>query len=143
MFLTFLNLLWQFYERTRHSGDVMVYNLKESQESDNNNKKQHDLELISKLFLSILLTFSSSGIKTFCVGMKKPGTSRPLKVILNNAEDVSSIVNNFYTVSMPTQDPLFSLVKLSRDSTPWEAKSTGPEPWTERAQTSWRERTYN
>ncbi|KAG8267414.1 pre-mRNA-splicing factor cwc22 [Homalodisca vitripennis] len=112
--------LAEFHDRTRRSKNIMVYNLKESKDSDVSRKRQHDLELVNKLFISILPTTSFKDIKTFRVGQKQPGKVRPLKVILDNAADVPVIIGKFRADSVTLVDPCFASVKLSRDRTPRE-----------------------
>lgn len=97
----------------------MVYNLKESNDTDINRKKNFHMD---RLFLSVIPTYSITGVKALHVGHKQMGKSRHFKVILNNVVDVSSIVNKFNTDSAALVDPLFAPDKQSRDRTPHEIK---------------------
>lgn len=107
-------------ERTRRSKNVMVFNLTESSDRDANNRKRHDLDLINKLFSPLLPTLMINKTKAFRVGKKSPGKFRPLKVVLENASDVSTVISSFSTESAAMVDPSFSSVKVSRDKTPRE-----------------------
>ncbi|KAG8285438.1 hypothetical protein J6590_080337 [Homalodisca vitripennis] len=107
----------EFHDRTRRSMNIMVYNLKGSEETDVNKNIQHDL--LNKLFPAINPNVTLTGIKAYRVGQKQQNKSRPLKVILTNAADVVALIGKFKTDSV---DPLFSSVKLSIDRTPREIK---------------------
>ncbi|XP_039300659.1 uncharacterized protein LOC120355956 [Nilaparvata lugens] len=110
--------LAELHERTRRSSNVMVFNLEESPSADVAVRKQHDMDFISKLFSPFLPSFSPVGARSLRVGKKKQGYTRPLKVILGNPADASTVISKF---NAELCDPLLSKVRLSRDRTPFEA----------------------
>lgn len=113
-------LIGEVNERTRRAYNIMIYNLVESTDNAADNRKQHDLALVTKLFKSIDQDFNLNGIKSFRVGTKKPGKYRALKVILNSPPDVRLILSKFSSESAAKLDQRFSNIKMSRDRTPRE-----------------------
>lgn len=85
-------------------------------------RMRYDIDLVNKLFVSLLPSFEPEGIKTFRVGKQQSGKARPLKVILKNQSHVAICMNNFYAVSAARVDHSFSSIQVSRDRTPRECK---------------------
>lgn len=107
-------------DRSRRSKNVMLFNLPESSDKNVDIRKQHDLNLLLKLFNVFLPTFDVKNLKAVRAGKKSPSKMRPLKAILDCESNVVSFLSSFSSEAAGGIDPSFSTVRASRDRTPRE-----------------------
>lgn len=117
------SIIAELRERNYRAKNVMLYNLAESNSSNEESKRQHDLDLVKKLLQNIQPNIKLDKIKTIRVGKNRPNKPRPLKLVLESDSDAIDVLREFSAEAVALIDQRFSSLRISRDRTPEEISS--------------------
>lgn len=103
-------IMGELQDRERRSKNIMIYNLEESSSNEN-----IDQDIVNvKCTIQSVRKINVDNIKIMRLGVKRQGTTRPLKVILNSKEDALDIIKNKFKCRNP--------IKIDHDRTPKQRK---------------------
>ncbi|KAI5634445.1 hypothetical protein NE865_12871 [Phthorimaea operculella] len=92
----------EMMERKNRSTNIIIYDLSESASNEADVRKEDDRKACEELITKISNKVNCTGIKTFRLGAPKPGTKRPLKVVLKSKSDALEVLKNRKKLSKPS-----------------------------------------
>lgn len=106
-------MVQEIEERMSRSSNIIVTNIQESKAKNHNDRAKEDTENIKKILQPII---SNINIKrTFRLGKFNNGKQRLLKVVLNDKEDVKTILKNKTKINIPGMKFFSDQTKMQRD----------------------------
>lgn len=108
-------LFAEMTERARRLRNVIVYNIPESNRKRPEDKKSHDIGMITKIY-EILDLQLPNNISFFRLG-KAGGRDRPIKVMFRDEDSVVTLLKRFSSETLSSADDSLSEISVGRDRT--------------------------
>lgn len=107
-------------DRNIRKKNIIVFNAPESSSTLPQDIKAYETSLVASIVKSAAPGLDATKIRSFRLGQKSAGKTRPVKLIFVSEEVMAQVLSKFSIDSLASVEPNLKDIKLSRDRSPQE-----------------------